>query len=67
MSKITQPITREQRQAIKRIFDRNSDGSTTYRQFRRRVISGGFGSDRYLMIEWRGMWLGIERDGYTHS
>lgn len=34
-----------------------------WRSFRKRAM-GGPGC---LMIEWRGMWLGIEPDGYTHS
>lgn len=37
--------------------------SKQWRSFRKRVM-GGPGC---LMIEWRGMWLGIEPDGYTHS
>lgn len=61
------PITKAQRKAIKRIFDRGpilKDGKPlTYREFRKTVKSGF----DCLMVEWKGMWLGIEKDGYTHS
>ena len=56
-------ITKAQRTAIYRKYQQNPDGATTYRQFRRRVVQGF----DCLMLEWCGMWLGIETDGYTHS
>lgn len=34
-----------------------------YRQFRKTVAH----SYDCIMLMWRGMWLGIEKDGYTHS
>lgn len=34
-----------------------------YREFRKTVLRG----HDCLMVEWRGMWLGIEANGYTHS
>jgi hypothetical protein len=37
--------------------------SLQWRRFRKRVHPG----PGCVMIEWRGMWLGIEPDGYTHS
>jgi hypothetical protein len=55
-------ITKEQQQAIKRKFERDDQGMT-YLQFRRSVK---YGYD-CLMVRWCGMWLGIEKDGYTHS
>lgn len=36
----------------------------TYRQFRRSLVWGDFGS---VMVQWCGMWVGIEADGHTHS
>jgi hypothetical protein len=57
-------ITKAQRKAIKRKFDQNPDGATSYRQFRKRAVHGFIDC---LMLEWCGMWLGIESDGYTHS
>ena len=62
-------ITKEQRAAIYRLWLRARDPgqkiptSATYRQFRRGVVAGY----DCLMIELWGMWIGIERDGYTHS
>lgn len=35
----------------------------SYRMFRRRVQPGW----DCVMVPFAGMWLGIERDGYTHS
>lgn len=35
----------------------------TYRQFRKLVQHG----HDCLMLAWQGMWIGIEKDGYTHS
>lgn len=37
--------------------------SKQYRRFRA-AVRGGPGC---AMLEWKGMWLGIEPDGYTHS
>lgn len=56
-------LTKAQRIAVKRIYDRDPNGSPSYRHFRRRVLQGY----DCLMIEWCGMWLGIETNGYTHS
>jgi hypothetical protein len=73
--------TKAQRHALKRVFDRSvldmncnamqpnawggfgRNACMTYRQFRKR-IHGGSGC---IMVQWCGMWLGIEPDGYTHS
>jgi len=56
-------LSREERKAIMRKYLQNPDGSKTYREFRKRVTTGM----DCLMLKWCGMWLGIERDGYTHS
>jgi hypothetical protein len=56
-------LTKDQRKAVKRKFDQNPDGSTSYRAFRKRIVQGF----DCIMIQWCGMWLGIEKDGYTHS
>ena len=56
------PITRKQREALLRIYRRGTDGRT-YREIRRAVLPG----HDCIMLQWAGMWLGIERDGYTHS
>lgn len=56
-------VNKAQRRALKKVYDRYPETQESYRQFRSRV-QGGFG---YVIVYWCGMWLGIERDGYTHS
>ena len=60
-------LTKEQRAAIKRVYDRSADGALSYLQFRRRIKGPFYRNDPVVMLHWCGMWLGIERDGYTHS
>lgn len=67
--------TREQRKVLKRVYDRRPMFHeevvnhvplllrTTYREFRKTLHRG----PDCVMIQWSGMWLGIEPDGYTHS
>ena len=57
--------TNEQRKALKRIADR-SNPPITYRDLRENVMCTFFG-DGAVTVQWCGMWLCIERDGYTHS
>ena len=57
-------LTKAQRAALHRKWLQNSQGMS-YRQFRR-TVRPDFGGGT-VMVEWSGMWLGIERDGYTHS
>lgn len=72
------PTTRQQREALARVFDRSYDDNATqppihpvnrrrwlqgYRAFRKTVHPG----PGCIMVPWCGMWLGIEPDGYTHS
>jgi len=63
-------LTREQRVALKRVFDRANGADSqeyhhdSYRAFRR-LVQGGGGA--FCMVPFCGMWLGIEPDGYTHS
>ena len=68
--------TREQREAIKRIYDRAPQFETTvdaynnkpmsYRTFRK-TVQPTFGCDGAVVVHWANMWLCIEKDGYTHS
>ena len=71
------PITRAQRAAVKRFYDRGNasfigldrDGPVridSYRDFRR-AVQPTFGCDGAVTVYWAGMWLCIERDGYVHS
>ena len=57
-------MTKAQQIALKRVYDCTPLG-ISYLQFRRSATH-----DRRLecvMVEWCGMVLGIETDGYTHS
>ena len=62
--------TRKQREAMFEVFRRGrtdfAGGSNpAYRAFRRTCqVVYHMGC---IMVPWRGMWLGIEPDGYTHS
>lgn len=65
-------LTRKQRESVYRIFRRKypsadelrqEDHVRLYRKFRRTVQQGY----DCIMVQWAGMWLGIESDGYTHS
>ncbi len=59
--------TKAQRLAIKRIYLRDgSHRGMTYREFRS-TAQPTFGCDGAIVLPWAGMWLCIERDGYTHS
>lgn len=75
--------TRLQREALLRVFQREFPSwisprsrkaingrvvkvpSILYRRFRATVH--GFPGGDCIMVPWKGMWLGIEKDGYTHS
>lgn len=64
-------LSKAQQRALKAVYDRapiyekSTDKLMTYRQFRRKVIWAFY--DDVVMVPWKGMFLGIERDGYTHS
>ena len=75
--------TRAQREALFKVFQRDfpsfvSPGkrlrtgqlmpapTIQYRRFRK-LARPLFGDDGCIMLPWHGMWLGIEKDGYTHS
>jgi hypothetical protein len=68
--------TREQRVAIKRVFDRQPIYTSkiaeamkqpiSYKRFRKSVM-GTIAMDGAIVVNWAGMWLVIEVDGYTHS
>ena len=71
-------LTKQQRAAVHRVWQRapdiegrrdNGNGPQTYMTFRRRHVhaSGFFGLPNVVVIDWRGMDLGVEPDGYTHS
>ncbi len=67
--------SREQREALRDLYHRKQTPSHTwpagaktwrgYRKFRATVRPDHLCD--CLMVPWLGMWIGIERDGYTHS
>ena len=58
------PLTRQQREAVLKLYQRNSSGAASYLQFRRR-FRWYYGD--YIGGGWCGMFIGIELDGYTHT
>ena len=54
--------TKAQRIAIHRKWCQDNQGMS-YREFRK-TVQQGFDC---LMVQWSGMWLGIEYDGHAHS
>jgi len=64
-----QVLSRPQRQALARVYthtQQTQKAPLTYRQFRR-LATPTIGCDGAITIPFAGMWLCIERDGYTHS
>ena len=73
-------LTRAQREALKRVYDRivgdqqnslaaapdamHCDRSIPTYREFRRTVQQGWDC---IMVPYAGMWLGIETDGYTHS
>jgi hypothetical protein len=56
-------LTKDQQRALLRVYQRDTTVAPSYRAFRR---AAHYGYD-CIMVYWHGMWLGIEKDGYTHS
>ena len=60
-------ITEAQKVALRKVYLRMKAFDTptdlTYLQFRRGVRNCG----DYIMVQFGSMYLGIEKDGYTHS
>jgi hypothetical protein len=59
------PTTRRQREALLALYYRDVLVAPTFREFRRRAFKA-FGGD-CLVVPWKGMLVGIERDGHTHT
>lgn len=61
-------ITRAQREALKRVYDRMEEAARPpYREFRRSVQGPFYRNDPCVMVKYGNIWLGVEADGYTHS
>jgi hypothetical protein len=72
VSKYVRTLNKAQQRALARVYSRcpiyaRKDDETplTYRQFRK-TVQHSYSCD-CAMVEWAGMMLGIETDGYTHS
>ena len=60
-------LTRAQRGALHRAWLRlNERERPCYKAFRA-LVQPTFGLDGAVVVPWCGMWLCIERDGYTHT
>ena len=61
-------LTKQQQAALYALFQRNSDGATSYLAFRRRAHGpSGDVLGNYIGLLWCGMYVGIEQDGSTHT
>lgn len=58
-------MNKAEQQALFRLYNRDPNGSKTYREFRRRAMYDGLVG--CWIIGWCKMFIGIEQDGYTHS
>jgi len=81
VSRYVTTLNKQQQRSLKALFDRQPilaeikplQGSAmlshqfpiSYRQFRKRVVYNSLLD--CAMIQWCGMWIGIELDGYMHS
>ena len=55
-------LNKDQQISLFRKWKQNDQGMS-YIQFRRTVVQGY----DCIMVKWCNMWLGIEKNGYTHS
>ena len=58
-------MNKAQQKSLLRVWQRDNSGET-FLQFRRGDQTQK-GYANCFMVQSRGMWLGIEEDGYTHS
>ncbi len=59
-------LSRQQREALRRVHQRHRKGMP-YLAFRRTAVYHNLIECLMVPIPKANMWLGIERDGYTHS
>ena len=59
-------LNKEQQNSLFRKYQQSDSGFSSYLAFRRTVMPY-LGGDKSVIVQWCGMWLGIEEDGYTHS
>ena len=58
--------TRKQREALLRLYRRNTSDHESYLSFRRSLMFSVPAGD-YVAVMWCGMYVGIETDGHTHT
>ena len=63
----TKPLTREQRLALFRLYNRVNWNAkpASYLAFRRTAYQDNIMG--CVVVPWANMWIGIEPNGYTHS
>lgn len=61
---MTMRINKAQQRALLKVYDRDRSVAATFLAFRR---TARIHYVDCLMVPWKGMWLGIETDGHTHS
>lgn len=57
-------MTQEQFNAVKKLYQRDPDGAEDFEQFFQRV-QPCYGD--FVGLQWSGMFVGIEKDGYAHT
>ncbi len=60
-------MTHEQKIALRKLYDRNSNESKSFDEFCKRAQQSIFAIDHVVFIKWCGMTVGIETDGHTHT
>lgn len=63
--KMPETWTLAQFRALERLYIRSADKAPNFEQFRERVVTDHLNG--CLMVPWCGMYIGIEKDGHTHS
>jgi hypothetical protein len=58
-------MNKAEQRALKKLWTRIEIGRPRYRDFRQLAYYNNMMG--CWMILWHGMWIGIEKDGYTHS
>lgn len=59
-------MTNEQHKALRARFDRDASGYETFDDMLA-AVQPTFGCDEAVTVQWCGMWLCVEQDGYTHT
>ena len=58
--------TRAQREALSKLYSRDTSGHENYLSFRRSLMFSVPAGD-YVAVMWCGMYVGIETDGHSHT